>query len=133
MMRRDDGRVTIFFAIMAPAWFALLGLVFVGGNRIIALQRADNIASEAARAAGQAINAPEAIVGGAKVVDPDAAAAAAQAYIAAAGAKAVSLIIADDRQHLTITVQVTYNPGSFAFFAGSWTVEAKATATLVVT
>jgi Flp pilus assembly protein TadG len=130
--RRDDGRITVFFAIMAPAWFALMGLVVVGGNRIIALQRADNIAAEAARAAGQAINAPEAIVGGAKIVDPAAAAAAAEAYILAAGARPVSLLIAEDRQHLAITVQVTYSPGAFGFFAGSWTAQGKATATLVV-
>src|SRR5690606_10835344 len=40
LMRGDDGRVTVFFAIIAPAWFALLGLVVVGGNRMVALQRA---------------------------------------------------------------------------------------------
>jgi Flp pilus assembly protein TadG len=131
--RRDDGRIAVFFAIMAPAWFALMGLVFVGGNRIMALQRADNIAAEAARAAGQAIDAPTAIAGGAKVVDPGAAATAAEAYIRAAGATPVSIEVAPDRQHLAITVQITYSPGGFGFFTGDWTATGKAIATLVVT
>ena len=131
--RRDDGRVTVFFAIMAPAWLAIMGLVFVGGHRIMALQRAENIAAEAARAAGQAINAGQAILGGAKVIDPDAAAAAAEAYILAAGAEPVSLIVAADRQHLAITVEITYSPGAFGFFTGTWTARGTATATLVVT
>jgi hypothetical protein len=131
--RHDQGKVSVYFAIIAPAWLAMLGLLFVGGNRIIALQRADNIAAEAARAAGQAINAPQAIQGGPKEVDPDAARIAAENYIRDAGAKPVKVEIEDDRQHLAITVEITYDPGAFAFFAGSWTVQGKANARLLVT
>lgn len=132
-MDRDGGRISIFFAIMMPAWLALMGLLVVGGNRIIALQRADNIAAEAARAAGQALSAPDAITGGSKIIDPDGAAAAASAYIVAAGATPQSIIIAADRQHLTITLQVTYDPGVFGIFGARWTAQGNATATLVVT
>jgi hypothetical protein len=130
---RDAGRVAVFFAIMMPAWLALMGLIVVGGNRIIALQRADNIAAEAARAAGQAIDAPDAISGGSKILDPTAAAAAAAAYIASAGATPAGIVIAPDRQHVAITVQVTYDPGIFGIFGSTWTAEGNATATLVVT
>jgi Flp pilus assembly protein TadG len=133
MKRGDEGRVAIFFAIVTPALLALLGLVYVGGNRIIALQRANDIAVEAARAAGQAIDAPSAIAGDQKVVDPDAAAAAAQQYIVAAGAQPVAIEIAKDRRHLSIVVEVTYDPGAFGFFVGRWTARGEATATLVVT
>jgi hypothetical protein len=133
MRRRDDGRIAVFFAIIAPAWFVVLGLVVVGGNRITALQRADNIAAEAARAAGQEIDAPTAIVGGEKLVDPVAAAEAAETYIRAAGATARSIAISADRQHLSITVQVTYDPGPFSIFGGVWTAEGNATVALVAT
>jgi Flp pilus assembly protein TadG len=119
--RHDQGKVSVYFAIIAPAWLAMPGLLFVGGNRIIALQRADNIAAEAARAAGQAINAPQAIQGGPKEVDPDAARIAAETYIRDAGAKPVNVEIEDDRQHLAITVEIT------------WTVQGKANARLLVT
>ncbi len=128
---RDKGRIAIFFAIMMPAWLALMGLIIVGGNRIMALQRADNIAAEAARAAGQAINAPEAIAGGTKAVDPDLAAAAASAYIMAAGATPGEIVILDG-QHLTVTVQLTYEPGVFGIFGARWTAQGRATATLVI-
>ena len=132
-MERDDGRIAVFFAIMMPAWLALMGLLVVGGNRIIALQRADNVAAEAGRAAGQAISGPDAITGGPKVIDPDAAVAAAAAYIVAAGATPQSMVIAADRQHLTITVSVTYDPGIFGIFGERWTAEGNANITLITT
>ncbi|MBX6749182.1 MAG: hypothetical protein IRY85_05825 [Micromonosporaceae bacterium] len=133
MTSRQDGRIAVFFAIIAPAWFVVLGLVVIGGNRITALQRADNIAAEAARAAGQEIDAPTAIVGGEKRVDPVAAANAAADYIRAAGATLRSIEVSDDRQRLSITVQVTYDPGPFWIFGGAWTAEGTATVALVAT
>lgn len=129
----DRGRVAVFFAIVAPAWLAVLGLVFVGGNRIVALQRAGNIAAEAARVAGQAIDLPRAIAGGAKVVNPAAATRAAQEYVVAAGARPVAVMVASGGYQLTVVVEVDYDPGPFVFFAGPWTARGSATATLVVT
>jgi len=129
--RREDGRVTVFFAIIAPAWFALLGLVVVGGNRMVALQRADNIAAEAARTAGQAIDIPSAIVGDEKRVDPEAATAAAEAYVRAAGARLVSLTVSPDGQRVAVRVEVTYNPGPFGMFGGAWTAVGDATVALI--
>ncbi len=134
--RDDDGRVAVWFAILTFGFIVLLGLTLDGGAKIRALQRADNIATEAARAAGQAINAPQAIIGGAKQIDPDQAVAAAQAYIAAAGATcppAGCVQIAADLQHITVTVRVTYDPVVLGFIGiDSWTVTGTTTATLVV-
>ena len=135
LARRDDGRVTIFFAILAPAFIVMLGLLIDGGGKIRALQRADNIAAEAARAAGQVINAPQAILGGRKEVDPAQAAAAAQAYITAAGATCPPscVVIAPDLQHITVTVQIVYDTVVLGYVGvNSWTVTATVTATLLV-
>jgi hypothetical protein len=63
--------------------------------------------SEAARAAGQAISGPQAIQGEDKVVDPAAAVAAAQNYLAAAGVTG-TVTVSPDRQHITVTVTIVY-------------------------
>ncbi|HCT76695.1 MAG TPA: hypothetical protein DGT23_08935 [Micromonosporaceae bacterium] len=133
MISRDSGKVTIFFAIIAPAWIAMLGLVIVGGGRIRAFQRADNIAAEAARAAGQAIDPTEAVIGGPKVVDPGRATAAALDYLNAAGATG-SVTVSPDRQHLTVTAVVNFaNPSGLEFIGGAtWQATGVATATLLI-
>jgi hypothetical protein len=130
---RDHGKVTVFFAIIATAWFAMLALMIVGGGRVRAYQRADNVAAEAARAAGQAIDPSLAIPGGRKQVDPDRARAAALAYLASAGATG-TVSIAADRQHITVNATIEYrNPTGMAVFGGStWDANGTATATLLV-
>ncbi|GHJ49416.1 hypothetical protein Cs7R123_67580 [Catellatospora sp. TT07R-123] len=131
--RRDDGKVTVFFTIIATAWIVTIGLVVVGSGRTRALQRADNIAAEAARAAGQAIDPEDAIQGKPKVVDATLAAAAAQAYLRTVGATG-SVTVAPDRQHLTVRATVSYdNPVGLDFFGGAtWTATGEATATLLI-
>ena len=64
------GSVTVFFAVAAIGLFAMVGLVVDGGTKVKAIQRADRVAAEAARAAGQAIDVPTAIVGDVPVVRP---------------------------------------------------------------
>ncbi|GIJ12240.1 hypothetical protein Van01_54540 [Micromonospora andamanensis] len=129
----DHGRVTVYFAILAPAFLAMLGLVVDGGAKVRALQRADNIASETARTAGQAINAGQAITGGSKEVDPALAAEAAQAYLAGLDGVTGSVTVAPDRQNLTATVSLTWDPLLLDLFGalGSTTVTGTATVTLV--
>ena len=104
-LRGDDGRVSVFLAIGLTAIVVLIGLSVDGGARLRAMQRADNLAAEAARAAGQAIDAPQAITGGAKVVDPARAAAAARAYLSAADATG-TIQVAADRRHVLVTVTI---------------------------
>jgi Flp pilus assembly protein TadG len=136
--RADHGKITVFFAILMPFFFMLTVLVVDGGGRVRAMQRADNIAMEAARAAGQIINAPQAIHGGVKEIaenDDEAEAAAAQ-YWTAAGAARGQLFVSEkagtnDRIILRVTVELEYVPVIGFFGLGRATVVGEATATLV--
>ena len=130
---RDEGRIALLVIGLALALLTMIGLSVDGGGKIRALQRADHLAAEAARAAGQAIDAPQAIIGGDKVVDPAAAAAAARSYLAAAGATG-TVSVADDRQHITVTVTIV-NRTVFLGLIGVDTLSStrQASAVLVVT
>lgn len=132
-IRDDRGKVTIFMAIIAPAWIAMLGLVIVGGGRVRAYQRADNIAAEAARTAGQAIAPGSAIQGGRKVIDPALAEAAARAYLTTVGATG-TVTVSPDGQQVTVVATIKYeNPSRLAFMGGPvWDATGQATATLLV-
>src|SRR2546423_4084486 len=103
----DEGRVALLVLVLAVAILIMIGLSVDGGGKIRALERADSLASEAARAAGQAILAPQAIEGGDKVVDPTAAVAAAWNYLSAAGVTG-AVSVAPDRKHVTVTVTIVY-------------------------
>ncbi|MFF0659150.1 TadE/TadG family type IV pilus assembly protein [Micromonospora tulbaghiae] len=128
----DQGRITVWYAVLAPALLALVGLVVDGGAKVRAYQRADNIAAEAARAGGQAINAGQAIDGGAKEIDASIAVPAVQAYLDDLDGVTGSVTV-DDAQRLTVTVTVTYNPILLDLFAGGTgtTVTGRATANLI--
>ncbi|MEU8045712.1 TadE/TadG family type IV pilus assembly protein [Micromonospora echinofusca] len=128
----DDGRVTIWFAVLAPAFLALIGLVVDGGAKVRAYQRADNIAAEAARAGGQAIKAGQAIDGGTKEIDPSVAATAVQAYLDDLDG-VTGTVTVDGAQQLTVTVTVPYNPILLDLFGGGvgTTATGRATATLI--
>lgn len=129
----EDGRVSVFFAVLTPAFLAMIGLVVDGGAKVRALQRADNIAAEAARTAGQAIQAGQAIAGDDKRIDHAAAAAAVQAYLGSLDGVTGQLTV-DDEQHLTVTVTVTYDPILLDLLSGGTGSTARGTAhaTLVV-
>ncbi|GLW34484.1 TadE/TadG family type IV pilus assembly protein [Actinoplanes regularis] len=127
----DRGGITIFYAILTPAFLALLGLVVDYGGQIRALQRADNIAAEAGRAAGQGINAGQAIAGGEKVLDRTAARTAAQQYLNALPDATGTVQVIDD-VHLRVNVTVHFNPILIDLFGGSaGTAHGQATVTLV--
>ena len=51
---RDAGRVSLFLAVSMLGILAIIGMSFDGAGQLRALQRADNLAAEAARAGGQA-------------------------------------------------------------------------------
>jgi hypothetical protein len=130
---RDEGRIALLVIVLTFAVLAMIGLSVDGGGKLRALQRADRLAVEAARAAGQAIAAPQAIQGGEKVVDPPAAVAAAESYLADAGVTG-TVTIADDRRRVIVTVTVVYTT-VFLGLIGIDTLPAtrKATAVLVPT
>jgi Flp pilus assembly protein TadG len=128
----DHGRISVWFAITAIGFLAMVCLIVDGGGRVRALQRADNIAAEAARAAGQTIRAGQAIAGGRKEIDIGLVNAAVQGYIADLDGVTATVDVAGDLQHLTVTVTTTYDPILLDLFGGgTTTVTGKATATLV--
>lgn len=135
MKRRsgDRGAATITTAIMAGAWVVMLAFVVVGGGRIRALQRADNIASEAARAAGSAIDPALAVPGDDQVVLLAEAQQAANAYMNRVGATG-TVTFDPDNKNLRIVVTITYeNPTGMSFFGGAtWDATGEARVTLLV-
>lgn len=104
----DRGGVTVFVAVCVIALIGIIGVAVDGGSTMRATERADYIAGEAARAGGQAIDPADAINGRAIVVDPQAAAAAAQAYLRSAGATG-TVSVSGDGKTLTVTVTGTYD------------------------
>lgn len=81
----EAGSVTLFFAIAVVGLLLLAGLVVDGGAKVRAAQRADRVAAEAARAAGQAIDLGAVLDSGALRVDRRAAVVAASQYLSEAG------------------------------------------------
>lgn len=94
--------MTVFFAITVLGLLLLVGLIVDGGAKLRATQRADAVAAEAARAAGQVLDLPAAVAGQGASVDVVGAVAAASAYLDAAGL-AGAIQVADDRTHLAVT------------------------------
>ena len=104
----DRGGVTVFVAVCVIALIGIIGIAVDGGSKMRATERADYLAGEAARAGGQAIDPAQAISGRAIVVDPQDAAAAAQAYLRSAGAHGTVSVSADGKT-LTVTVTSSYD------------------------
>ncbi|WP_046471382.1 pilus assembly protein TadG-related protein [Allosalinactinospora lopnorensis] len=82
----DRGSTTIFVAVAVIAVLLVAGLVIDGGAQLRAAQRATSIAEEAARAGNQAIDVSAVLQGGDVRIDTDAAVAASNSYLRAAGA-----------------------------------------------
>ncbi|NED96859.1 hypothetical protein G1H11_16250 [Phytoactinopolyspora alkaliphila] len=78
----ERGAIGVAFSVIVLIGLAFIGLVFDGGSRLQAMQRADNAAAEAARAAGQHISGAD--LTGETGIDRAAAVAAARNYLAAA-------------------------------------------------
>jgi Flp pilus assembly protein TadG len=80
----ERGVVTLWLVTAAFAMTVLAGLAVDLGGQVHAKQRAQDIAAQAARAGGQALQAGPAIRGQAGLTDPGPGVAAARAYLAAA-------------------------------------------------
>jgi putative Flp pilus-assembly TadE/G-like protein len=127
----DAGRVSVFVAGAMPAMLLFMALMWDASGYLRALHRADNIANEAARAAGQAINIPLAVAGEEIVVDPAAAEVAADSYLVDAGVTG-DVVVSEDGRQVSVTVEVPYEPlflGAFGF--GPYTAEGGTDAHLV--
>ncbi|MER7455463.1 pilus assembly protein TadG-related protein [Micromonospora sp. NPDC126480] len=131
--RRDDsGRVSVFLAIAAVGVLTIVALAFDGAGQLRSLHRADNLAAEAARAGGQAIDRATAIEGGPKRIDQPQARRAVAEYLAAAGATGhtVSFPVVDGETVVRVRVTVTYQRSLLGLvgFADTVTVSGEATA-----
>lgn len=98
--RGERGWVTLTVSVVVLGLFAVVGLVFDGARKVEALQRLDNVAAEAARAAGQHISGAD--LDGGLGLNRAAAVAAARNYLAAAGVAGTVDISGD-----TITVNTS--------------------------
>ncbi|MEV6683929.1 pilus assembly protein TadG-related protein [Streptomyces sp. NPDC051130] len=129
--RRDEGGIAIYSAIVTVALLGIIGLAIDGSGKLRATERADAVAMEAARAAGQAIDPATAITGGQVRADPAAAQAAAQAYLTRAGTQGTTALSGDGTR-LTVTVHDTYNTKFLAIAGiGSMNVSGHGTARLL--
>ncbi|MFC4109703.1 pilus assembly protein TadG-related protein [Micromonospora zhanjiangensis] len=121
--------MSVFLAIGLFAVFMIIGLSVDGAGQLFAMQRAHNIAAEAARAGGQSIDEGQAIEGGRKVLDPAAAVAAAKAYREAAGATGAEPVVDPDGQAITVQVDLVYQPVMLRFFGWQREIVVRETAT----
>ncbi|MBL6276885.1 hypothetical protein JMF97_12000 [Micromonospora fiedleri] len=129
--RGDAGRVSIFLAIALVGVLAIIGMAFDGAGQLRTLQRAENLAAEAARAGGQAIDLATAIEGGPKQINRPQARRAVADYLAAAGASGhtVSFPVVDGETQIRVRVSVTYRRAMLGLFGFSNTVTVSGEAT----
>ncbi len=81
--RSERGSVLLFVVVFVFALLLAVGFVVDGSGRMNAVQRAESVAREAARFAGQAMTS-DAVRGTGTTINPAAGRAAAQRYLAAA-------------------------------------------------
>lgn len=134
--RPDAGRVSIFLAIAFIGLLMVFGVAVDATGQLRTLLRADNLAAEAARAAGQAVDVDAVAASGVHRVDPDQAVAYANEYLATAGHDlpddAWNVQLNDAGTAVDITVELTYHHKVLGVFGvPDPTVTGESTAILV--
>lgn len=124
---RDEGSATLFVVVLAPALLAMAGLVIDGGYALAARQEAAATAEQAARAGAGALARDGLRAGDPPRLDPAAAAAAAQAYLADTGYSGTATVTG---QAVTVTVRIS-RPTAILSAVGIDAVASTATATAV--
>lgn len=104
----DRGSYTLWTVIIFFGLLIVLGLVVDGGGKLAAKQRAQIVAEEAARAAGQQILTPIASRGTGAYTNPITAQIAAQQYLTSSGVQGA--VTPTSPGSLTIVTTVTYDP-----------------------
>jgi hypothetical protein len=105
-LRADQGSVTVFVAVAAVGLLALAGLVVDGAAKVRAVQRADRVAAEAARAAGQAVDLRSVLLGQEVQVDRRGALAAAASYLRSAQVEGAAQLV-DGGSAIAVTTTTT--------------------------
>ncbi|MEG3633068.1 pilus assembly protein TadG-related protein [Micromonospora palythoicola] len=129
--RGDAGRVSIFLAVALIGVLAIIGMAFDGAGQLRTLQRAENLAAEAARTGGQAIDRATAIQGGPKRINRRDARRAVRDYLTTAGATdhTVTFPVVDGETQIRVRVEVTYDRAALGLFGFSNTVTVSGEAT----
>jgi hypothetical protein len=112
--RSDAGGISILFAIGMTAVMLIIGLSVDGGGQIREVQRANDIAAEAARAGGQQITVADAIAGRPAVLDQPNARAAVRSYLATAAADDGITVTGytvtfPDGRHIEVALRLEYH------------------------
>ena len=107
----EHGRVSIFLAVTMIGVLAIIGLSFDAAGQLRTLQRAQNLAAEAARAGGQAIDRATAIEGGPKRINEPEARDAVADYLDAVNTAGhtVNFPEVDGEILIRVTVSITYH------------------------
>ena len=107
----EAGTASLFVVVAVVALMLAIGLVVDGGQKVQAIQRANALAAEAARAGSQMIVAAPSVRGAAPRLDPSAAEGAAARYLQqrgqAADGSTVDGTSSADTEHVTVEVTVT--------------------------
>lgn len=102
------GSVTVWMALASFVMIFMVGLAVDLGGQVHTHERADDLAAQAARAAGEEVTGSTAIQGDRLTIDPTAARAAAQRYLDAAGV--TGTVTVEGGNTITVTVHDTYHP-----------------------
>ena len=105
--RRDKGSVTIWLAVASFVMIVLVGVAVDLSGQVYAQQHARDIAAQAARTAGQQIDASRGVRGIGAQTNTAQAIAAAKSYIAAAGMEGDASITGGGTT-ITVSVVDTY-------------------------
>ncbi len=100
---REQGSVAVWMISTALAMILMVGLAVDASGQVLAKQRAQNVAAEAARAGGQQLQGATAVRGQGAIVDPGAAIVAANTYIAGAPGFTGTATVADGTRVVTDT------------------------------
>lgn len=107
LSRRDRGSVTIWLALASFVMIVLVGVAVDLSGQVYAQQRARDLAAQAARTAGQQIDAARGVRGVAATTDTTKAITAAKAYLAAAGVSG-DAVVTGGGATITVTVVDAY-------------------------
>lgn len=133
--RRDAGRVSVFIAVAFTGVLMVFGVAVDGTGQLRTLMRADNIAAEAGRAAGQAVDPDLVAAQGDHRVNQDLAVEYANTYLATAGHDdpdmSYEITLVDEGTAVQITVQLPYRNRVLGMFGRS-DVQLTATSTAVL-
>jgi hypothetical protein len=132
----DAGRVSVFLAVIIGGLLLVFGVAVDGTGQVRTLLRAENIAAEASRAAGQAIDTDLVAQTGEHRVNQALAVQYASEYLATAGhdipGSDWSVQLNADGTEVDITVVLTYDRRIVDLFGFAGTVRLTGTATAIL-